>query len=131
MNSKPTNLRKQRPKGRALRAKIAVGRAKSCTTMREDCPVASLVDTNILVYFCDTRDPPKRAVADKILREGELSGELRIPHQALVEFVNSVTRLRGRTEPIMSFGDATRQAELFMQEFPVLYPNDHVFRAAL
>ena len=99
--------------------------------MREAFLVASLVDTNILVYVCDPRDPHKRAVAAKILREGGVSGELRIPHQALVEFVNSITRLRGRTEPIMSFGDATRQAELFMQEFPVLYPNDHVFRAAL
>jgi predicted nucleic acid-binding protein len=84
-----------------------------------------------LVYRCDPRDPRKRAAAREILRAGELSGELRIPHQALVEFVNSVTRLQGRAEPIMRFGDATRQAELFMEEFPVLYPNEHVFRAAL
>jgi predicted nucleic acid-binding protein len=99
--------------------------------MREVFLVASLVDSNILVYRCDPRDPRKREAALEILRVGELSGELRIPHQALIEFVNSVTRMRGRAEPIMSFGDATRQAELFMQEFPVLYPNDHVFRAAL
>jgi predicted nucleic acid-binding protein len=99
--------------------------------MREVFPVASLVDTNILVYVCDPRDPDKRAAAAKVLRAGGLSGEFRIPHQALVEFVNSVTRLRGRPGPIMSFGDATRQAEWFMEEFPVLYPNEHVFRAAL
>lgn len=93
--------------------------------------VASLVDTNILVHRCDPRDPAKRAAALEVLREGEKSGELRIPHQALVEFVNSVTRLRGRAEPIMTFGAATRQAELFMVQFPVLYPNDSVFRMAL
>ena len=93
--------------------------------------VASLVDTNILVYRCDPRDPAKRAVALQVLREGETSWELRIPHQALVEFVNSVTRSRGGAQPIMTLGDATRQAELFMAEFPVLYPNESVFRMAL
>ena len=93
--------------------------------------MASLVDTNILVYLCDPRDPRKRVVALEILREGEKSGDLRIPHQALVEFVNSVTRLRGQPEPIMTLGAATRQVELFMLEFPVLYPNESVFRMAL
>ena len=93
--------------------------------------VASLVDTNILVYRCDPRDPAKRAAALQVLREGETSGELRIPHQALVEFVNSVTRGRAAAQPIMTLGAATRQAELFMAEFPVLYPNESVFRMAL
>ena len=31
----------------------------------------------------------------------------------------------------MTREDATRQAELYMVEFPVLYPNQHVFRTAL
>jgi predicted nucleic acid-binding protein len=31
----------------------------------------------------------------------------------------------------MTCADATRQAELFMAEFPVLDPNQHVFRTAL
>ena len=93
--------------------------------------MASLVDTNILVYRCDPRDPGKRAAALAVLREGEISGDLRIPHQALVEFVSSVTRLRRMSEPIMTLADATRQAELFMAEFPILYPNESVFRMAL
>jgi predicted nucleic acid-binding protein len=93
--------------------------------------VASLVDTNILVYRCDPGDPAKREAAREVLREGEMSGDLRIPHQSLVEFVNSATRLRGQAAPIMTLVAATRQAELFMVQFPVLYPNDHVFRMAL
>jgi predicted nucleic acid-binding protein len=93
--------------------------------------VASLVDTNVLVYRCDPRDPAKRTVARELLRHGELSGELRISHQSLVEFVNSVTRRRGSAVALMTQEDATRQAELFMVEFPVLYPNEHVFRTAL
>jgi len=99
--------------------------------MREVFPVASLVDTNILVYRCDPRDPGKREAALKTLRAGEMSGELRIPHQALVEFVNSVTRPRGREAAIMKLEDATRQAELFIEQFPVLYPNEKVFRIAM
>jgi len=99
--------------------------------MREVSPVATLVDTNILVYCCDPRDPDRRLAARKILRAGEASGEFRIPHQALLEFVNSVTRSRGREAPIMKLEDATRQAELFLEEFPVLFPNEAVFRLAL
>jgi predicted nucleic acid-binding protein len=93
--------------------------------------VASLVDTNILVCRCDPRDPAKRDAALAVLRRGEASGDLRIAHQSLVEFVNSVIRSRGGEMPLMTREDATRQAELFITEFPVIYPNEHVFRAAL
>jgi predicted nucleic acid-binding protein len=93
--------------------------------------VASLVDTNILVYFCDPRDPAKRAGAAAVLRQGEASGDLRIAHQSLIEFVNSVIRSRAGASPLMTREDATRQAEWFMAEFPVLYPNEHVLRTAL
>jgi predicted nucleic acid-binding protein len=64
------------------------------------------------------------------MRRGELSGEFRIAHQSLMEFVSSVTRGR-RGSPLMSHEDATRQVELFMAQFPVLYPNEYVFRTAL
>ena len=93
--------------------------------------MASLVDTNILIYRCDPRDPGKRDAARDLLRLAESSGELRIPHQALVEFVNVATRSRANAAPLMTREDATRQVELFMAQFPVLYPNEHVFRAAL
>lgn len=93
--------------------------------------MASLVDTNILVYRCDPRDPVKRMAALDVLRDGETSGLLRLPHQALVEFVNSVTKSRGHAAPLMTLEAATRQAELFMIQFPILYPNEHVFRTAL
>ena len=102
------------------------GRARSFTKI-----VVSLVDTNILVYRCDPRDPAKREGARTVLRRGEAAGDLRIAHQSLVEFVNSVIRSRGTESPLMTREDATRQAELFMAEFPVLYPNQHVFRTAL
>ena len=99
--------------------------------MSADCLVASLVDTNILVYRCDPRDPAKRDAAIHVLRAGEESGDFRLAHQSLLEFVNSVIRSRGKHLALMTREDATRQAELFMAQFPVIYPNEQVFRTAL
>ena len=93
--------------------------------------MVTLVDTNILVYFCDPRDPVKRAAAREVLHRGEESGDFRIAHQSLVEFMHSVIRSRGGARPLMTREDAIRQAELFLLEFPVLYPNEQVFRLAL
>src|SRR5436305_223781 len=54
-----------------------------------------------------------------------------LAHQSLLEFVNSVIRPRGKQSPLMTHEHATRQAELFMTQFPVIYPNEQVFRTAL
>jgi len=58
--------------------------------------VAALVDTNILVYRYDDRFPDKQRIASEILRLGIAGDSVRVPHQAIVEFVAVVTRpLRG------------------------------------
>jgi predicted nucleic acid-binding protein len=93
--------------------------------------VASLVDTNILVYRCDASDPAKQAAARELLRKGTAKDELRIPHQALVEFVNAVTKARAGGRSLLPREEAWRQAEDLLHEFPVLYPNESVFRTAL
>ena len=93
--------------------------------------VASLVDTNILVYRCDPSDPAKKGVARDLLRKGVVANELRLPHQAMVEFVNAVTKRRPGGGSILSREEAWRQAEDLLNEFPVLYPNESVFRTAL
>jgi predicted nucleic acid-binding protein len=49
--------------------------------------VAALVDTNILVYRFDSRFPEKKKIATEILRRGILEDSVRVPHQAIVEFV--------------------------------------------
>lgn len=102
------------------------GRARSFTEI-----VASLVDTNILVYRCDARDPAKRTVARETLRRGLEETRLCIPHQALVEFVNAVTRGRAGMRPLLTREEAWDQAEDFLTEFPILYPNEAMFRTAL
>jgi predicted nucleic acid-binding protein len=93
--------------------------------------VASLVDTNILIYRCDPRDPAKRAAAADVLRRGAASGDLQIPHQALLEFVSVVTRPRRSSTPLMTHEAATRQVEEYMVQFPLLFPDENVFRTAL
>ena len=93
--------------------------------------VASLVDTNILVYRCDASDPAKREMARDFLRKGAAMQALRLPHQAMVEFVNVVTKGRSGGRPILTREEAWRQAEDLLNEFPVLYPTEDVFRTAL
>ena len=93
--------------------------------------MASLVDTNILVYRCDPRHPQKREVARALLRQRLAQETFQIPHQALVEFVSVVTRVLPNGRSLLPKEEAWRQAEDLMAEFPVLYPNGHVVRTAL
>jgi predicted nucleic acid-binding protein len=94
------------------------------------CRVASLVDANIMVYCYDPSDPKKRAMARDLLRRGAAASVLRIPHQAMVEFVKAVTRQR-TAGPFLTWEEAWRQAEDFLNEFQILYPNEKVFRTAM
>ena len=93
--------------------------------------MASLVDTNILVYRCDPRYPEKQKTARALLRQGLVQGDLQIPHQALVEFIAVVTRVRPGGDCLLRPHEASRQAEELMAEFPVLYPTAQVVRTAL
>jgi predicted nucleic acid-binding protein len=93
--------------------------------------VAFLVDTNILVYRFDRRFPDKQASARELLRKGIADDSARIPHQALLEFVAVVTRVRVGSIPLLAPDDARRETEELMIQFPVLYPNAALFRTAL
>jgi predicted nucleic acid-binding protein len=93
--------------------------------------VLALVDTNLLVYRFDPRDARKQRVANRVLRQGLNHGTLRIPHQAIVEFVAATTRPIGAGAALLSAEDARREAEELMGQFEVLYPNDALLRLAL
>ncbi len=54
--------------------------------------MATLVDTSVLAYRFDPREPGKQQKARELLREGLRTDALRIPHQAVVEFVSVVSR---------------------------------------
>jgi predicted nucleic acid-binding protein len=92
--------------------------------------VAALIDTNVLVYRFDNRFSDKQKIATEILRRGIIEGSVRLPHQAIVEFVAAVTRpIRGHI--ILPQADALREAEEFLKQFTVLYPNEAILRDAL
>lgn len=93
--------------------------------------MASLVDTNVLVYRFDPRFPDKQQVATDLLRAGIQDGTVRVPHQAILEFVAAVSRPLIDGLPLLSREDALREAEELLTQFPVLYPNEAVVRTAL
>jgi predicted nucleic acid-binding protein len=92
--------------------------------------VAALIDTNILVYRFDPRFPDKQRIATELLRQGIIDDSIRVPHQAILEFVAAVTRpVRGQS--ILKHPDALREAEEFLNQFRVLYPNEAILRSAV
>jgi len=93
--------------------------------------VTALVDTNILVYRFDSRFPEKQAIATESLRRGIAEGSIRVPHQAVVEFVAAVTRSDKNGERILSPQEAWREAEEMLSQFEILYPNEEVLRTAI
>jgi len=93
--------------------------------------VAALVDTNVLVYRFDPRFPERQKVATGILRRGIADDSVRVPHQAIVEFVAVVTRPIDGAEALLSTEDALREAEEMLSQFVVLYPDEALLRTAL
>jgi predicted nucleic acid-binding protein len=93
--------------------------------------VASLIDTNVLVYRFDPRFPQKQRIAEEVLRHHIAEGSGRVPHQAIIEFFSVVTRPIGDGPPLLGLEDAYRETEELLSQFPVLYPNDTVVRTAL
>ena len=93
--------------------------------------MASLVDTNVLVYRFDPRFPEKQSVATELLRRGIVHASIRLPHQAILEFVAAVTRPLGGARPLLTPSEARREAEELLAQFDVLYPNDALVRTAL
>ena len=93
--------------------------------------MAALVDTNVLVYRFDPRFPEKQKVSTELLREGIRTDSVRISYQAVVEFVAAVSRPLRSEPPLLSPEDARREAEEFLHQFAVLYPNEDTLRLAV
>ena len=95
--------------------------------------MASLADTDIVVYRYDPRFPNKQEVAREVLREGLESEQLALSHQTVVEFVAAVTRPRRDLGGVglLSREEAYREAEGLIRDYPVLYPDEDVLTTAL
>ncbi|MBA3390077.1 MAG: PIN domain-containing protein [Rubrobacter sp.] len=76
-----------------------------------------LVDTNLLVYALDRREPEKRERAREVLRRVGSTGSAALPAQVLSEFANACLRkLEPRPEP----ATVRREIERLLLAFPVL-----------
>ena len=73
----------------------------------------------------------KQRTANALLREGLLTERLRIPHQALVEFVSAVTRPLQTGAALLTREEAQTEVEKLVKEYVVLYPVEAVVRTAL
>jgi predicted nucleic acid-binding protein len=94
--------------------------------------VAALVDTNILVYRFDPRFPAKQARATELLRDGIADDSIRVPHQALLEFIAATTKPLTRSGgSILSPDEARREVEEMLVQFTVLYPDEELIRIAI
>jgi predicted nucleic acid-binding protein len=93
--------------------------------------VAALIDTNILVYRYDPRFPEKQRIATDLLRQGIATDSIRVPHQGIAEFVAVVTRPLISGHPLLQPSEARREAEEFLSQFTILYPNEAILRLAL
>lgn len=94
--------------------------------------MAALVDTNVLVYRYDGRDPRKQRVATEVLRRGIEEQTIRVAFQAIVEFYAAVTRpVRGGNPPLLDPLTATREMEEMLAQFDVLYPTEELLHSAL
>lgn len=94
--------------------------------------MTALVDTNVLVYRFDPRDSAKQRAARELLREGIERDTLRVPHQAIIEFVQAVTRPLGRGKmSLLTRPEALREAEALLAQFEVLYPTGSMVRTAI
>jgi predicted nucleic acid-binding protein len=93
--------------------------------------VPALVDTNVLVYRFDPRFRDKQDMATALLRRGLVEDQVRIPHQAVVEFLAAVTRPIDNGEPLLAPAEARREAEEMLTQFAILYPTEALLRTAI
>lgn len=114
----------------------AAGAATSCTS--ETDPMARLVDTNVLVYRFDPRDPVKQQRATELLEAGLRDRSLCLAHQSIVEFVAVMTRplksLAGSAvgeQALMPVDLALSEAEILLRQWDVIYPTHEVLMTAM
>ena len=78
----------------------------------------------------DPRFPEKQAIAYALLRRGIEENSIRVPHQAVIEFVAAATRPLTGDRSLLSATEARREAEEFLAQFTILYPNEALLRLA-
>lgn len=76
-----------------------------------------LLDSNVLVYTLDAREPDRRERAKEIFRLVALNGSAALPAQALSEFSNVCLR---KLKPPLKPEEVRREIERLYRVFPVI-----------
>lgn len=79
--------------------------------------IKALIDTNLLVYFFDPRDPVRQNQADQVLHFLEETNSGYLSVQNLAEFMSVCSR---RLAPWITISEAMQKTELWMIAYPVL-----------
>jgi len=87
-----------------------------------------VVDTNVLVYALDRREPEKRERVREVLRRVGGAGTAALPAQVLSEFATACLR---KLEPRPDPTTVRREVERLMLAFPVLQLTGPVVLEAL
>jgi bifunctional DNA-binding transcriptional regulator/antitoxin component of YhaV-PrlF toxin-antitoxin module len=66
----------------------------------------------------------KQQIVEQLLRQGITDDDIRVPHQAIIEFVAATTRPLVAGQSLLTPEDTRRAAEEFLTQFTVLYPTD-------
>ena len=77
---------------------------------------AALIDTNVLVYASDPREPARQERAIQLLEHLDLTRDGRLSVQVLAEFISVTTRAQ---HLLYSFSEAIAQVERLLRTFPV------------
>jgi len=87
-----------------------------------------LIDTNVLVYLFDSKEPARQDRAIYVLRELEKAANGRLSVQCLSELSSVVMR---RLDPPMSPAETLAQVERFQRIFPVFNLTPMIILEAL
>jgi predicted nucleic acid-binding protein len=95
--------------------------------------MAFLIDTNVLVYRFDPRDPVKQEKATSLFRAGIRDGQARLAHQCLVEFIAATTRPIGASgrEALLTPEEAAYECEDLMRQCEILHSCSSQVRLAI
>lgn len=80
-----------------------------------------LIDTNVLVYSYDYRDPARQAIAIKVLETLITASIGQISAQSLSEFFSAVTRQKGAQDAILPVNEAIQETSKLARALAV-YP---------
>jgi predicted nucleic acid-binding protein len=75
-----------------------------------------LIDTNLLIYLYDHKQPDKQVQAQRVLEQLEMTRSGRLSVQVLAEFFSVATR---KLSPSLTSAEALDQVNLFMRLWPV------------